>query len=70
MPRTLRRPKFLRLPIKPLVAVDENDREYPQQNHCKITVAFDAETAQINDRADFRLARPEYKNAEFIYHTI
>jgi hypothetical protein len=66
-PRTLRKPKFLRSPIKPFVAVRENAREYPQQNHCKTTTALLAETAQISDKADFRLASPEYKNAEFGY---
>jgi hypothetical protein len=50
--------------MKPLVAVDENAREYPQKNHWNIATEDAQETAQIKDRADFRLARPEYKNAE------
>jgi hypothetical protein len=54
-----------RLPIKPLVAVVENAKEYPSISHCTIHTAFDAETTQINDRADLRLTRPAYKNAEF-----
>lgn len=64
-PKTLRRPKFLRLPMYPLVAVDENAKEYPQKYHWNIPTALLAETAQINDRADFLLAKPEYRKARF-----
>lgn len=53
--------------MNPFVAVDENAKEYPQKNHWNITTALLAETAQINERADFLLARPEYKKAGFNY---
>ena len=59
MARVFINPKLRRLPMKPLVAVGENARENPQKYHWKMTTALLAQTAQINERADFRRAKPE-----------
>ena len=45
--RTLRRPKWRRLPMNPLVAVEEKASEYPQKNHWKTVTALLADTAHI-----------------------
>jgi len=58
-----------RSPTKPLLAVDENAREYPNKSHWAMTTALEQDTTQINDMADFRLARPAYKNAK-LRHTM
>lgn len=49
--------------MNPLVAVEENAREYPQKYHWNITTALTAETAQTKLSADFLLASPEYRKA-------
>lgn len=46
---TFMRPKWLRFPMNPFVAVGEKANEYPQKNHWKITTALLAKTAQIRE---------------------
>ena len=53
------RPNFLKLPMKPLVAVSLKAKEYPQKYHWKVMTEQDAIQAQTMDRADFLRARPE-----------
>ena len=48
--------------MKPLVAEAEKAREYPQKYHWKVMIVNEAMHAQIMLRADFRRARPEYRN--------
>lgn len=38
--------------MKPLVAVDEKAKEYPQKNHWKMTTALLADTAHIRDTTE------------------
>jgi hypothetical protein len=54
--------KCLRFPINPFVAEEESDKEYPQKYHWKVTTADDPTHAQMRESADFRRAKPEYRN--------
>jgi len=56
------RPKCLRSPMKPLVPCAENASEYPQRYHWKVMTEKVAMVIHSIVRADFRRARPEYKN--------
>lgn len=58
-PRVFRRPKWSRLPMKPLVAELLKASEYPQKYHWKTMTLKDIMVTQISDRADFLRARPE-----------
>lgn len=48
--------------MNPFVADELKASEYPQRYHWKTIIEKEAIQAQIMDKADFRRARPEYRN--------
>jgi hypothetical protein len=52
-------PNRFRSPIKPLLADGEKANEYPHKYHWNVMTDPALMQTHINDRADFRRARPE-----------